>query len=219
MWSSSTNRRAGDRQELRTEPHAGPPKSNAPSSRLGSSASAALPRTRLMQHGARALARQAAGRSQRRTVALPLPLQLVHERDEAWIVPDVVEVRVPREVGVAGPAGLRRPLQPVDGPARLVKQGVYRRDVVGGVMKVDEALSFRYGRADVRFGPPGVAGFGEQDGPRAGHDTAAVLRVLPQVSLHERGRFRIPAEIEERPGDLVIPERLIGLGWHLPDQA
>src|SRR6266516_963422 len=54
------NRRARDGEELRTEPHLGPPKRNAPSSRLGSSASAALPRTRLLQHGARSLARQAA---------------------------------------------------------------------------------------------------------------------------------------------------------------
>ncbi len=53
-------------------------------------------------------------------------------------------------------------------------------------MKVNEALSFYYGGSDVRFGLPGVARFGEQDGTRARHDTAAVLRVLPQVSLHER---------------------------------
>src|SRR5256885_3858724 len=52
-------RREGDRHELRTEPHLGPPTSKTPSSRVGSSASAALPRTRLLEHCARALARQA----------------------------------------------------------------------------------------------------------------------------------------------------------------
>src|SRR2546430_2430069 len=52
-------RREGDRHELRTEPHLGPPTSKTPSSRVGSSASAALPRTRLLEHCARALTRQA----------------------------------------------------------------------------------------------------------------------------------------------------------------
>src|SRR2546430_5139005 len=47
---------------------------------------------------------------------------------------------------------------------RLAEQGVDGGDVVSGVMKMDEALSFHHGVPDVLLGPPGVPLLGEQDG-------------------------------------------------------
>src|SRR5467141_3969056 len=144
--------------------------------------------------------------SQRRLVPFPLPLQLFHKRDEIWITADVIEIRVAREVGIARPAALCCLVQPVDGALRLAKQRVDRCDVVGGMMKVDKTPSFYYGGPDVRFGPPSVTRLGEQDRPRTRHDAATVFRVVAQVSLHQLRRLRIPAEVQERPCNLVVPE-------------
>src|ERR1700693_932280 len=80
-------------------------------------------------------------RSQRRPVPLPLRLQILQKDDEVRVVPDVVEIGVSRKVRVARPTALRRLPQPVHGAGWLVQQGVYRRDVVGGVMKMDETLA------------------------------------------------------------------------------
>src|SRR2546422_327701 len=158
-------------------------------------------------------------RSQGRAVVLPLHLQLVHERDEARIAPDVVEIRVSREVGVAGPAGLRRLPEPVESAARLVQQGVHRRDVVRGVMKMDVSLSLHEGGPDILLRPRRISRLGEQHGARARDYATGVIRVHPQVALHERGRFVVPAEIEQGPGNLIVPEGLVGLGRDLADQA
>ena len=84
---------------------------------------------------------------------------------------------------------------------------------------MDEALSFHHGVPDVLLGPPGVPLLGEQDGPGARDHATAVLRMRPQVARHERRRFFVPAEVEESPGNLIVPEGLVGLGWHLADQA
>src|SRR5689334_6412839 len=84
-------------------------------------------------------------------------------------------------------------------------------------MEMDEALSFLYGTANVFLRPPSVSCFCKQDGARARHDAARIVGVIPQVALDGRRGLRVPAEIEERPGDLVIPQRLIGLRRRSPD--
>src|SRR5439155_7577648 len=51
--------------------------------------------------------------SQRGPVPLPLPLELPHERDETRIVSDVGEIRIAREIGIAGPPLFGCPAQPL----------------------------------------------------------------------------------------------------------
>src|SRR2546427_6905037 len=157
--------------------------------------------------------------SQRRAVALPPGLQVLQENDEVRVAPDAIEIWISREVGIAGPAAVGGLSQPVNRTGRLAEQGIYRGDVVSGVMKMDEALALHHGVPDVLLGPPGVALLGEQDGPGARDHATAVLRMRPQVARHERRRFFVPAEVEESPGNLIVPEGLVGLGWHLADQA
>src|SRR2546425_1801597 len=155
--------------------------------------------------------------SQRLLLSLPLRFQLFHELHKLWIAADAVEIRISREVGVTRPAALRRLTQPVYGSFRPAEQRMDRRDVVGGVVKVDEASPFLYRRADVCFGARRVASLHLQDGARARDHAAAIFRMIPQVVLHQIRRFLVPAEIEKSPRDLVIPERLVGFGWHLSE--
>src|SRR4029077_4618382 len=149
-------------------------------------------------------------------VTVPPRLQVPQKSDELRVVPDPVEIFVPREVGVAGPAAVRRLSQPVHGAGRLAEQGIHCGDVVRGVMKMDVAGSHLDGRADILLLPRRISHFGEQDGAAARYYATTVLRVLPQVALHQSGCFFVPAQIEQGPGNLIVPARLVRLGRDLP---
>ena len=67
--------------------------------------------------------------SQRRAKALPLRLQVPHERGEIRIAADVVQVWVSREQRIRGQSGLGRSTQPRHGIRRLRQRTRHGADV------------------------------------------------------------------------------------------
>src|SRR5207244_918791 len=99
----------------------------------------------------------------------------------------------------------------------LFRSSIDRRDVVSRVVEMDEAPSFFYRGADVCCGAPRLASLRLQDGARARHDATTIFRMSTQVPLHQIGGFLLPAEIQQSPRDLVVPERLIGFRRNLSE--
>ena len=69
-------------------------------------------------------AQNAASRSRPGSIGFPAGLELAHEHQVARVAPDPLQVRVAREIRVAGPAGIGRLAQPAQGRLCLAEQRI-----------------------------------------------------------------------------------------------
>ena len=90
-----------------------------------------------------------AARSQPRSVVLPLLFQLRYQGNEAWVLSEVIQIRIIFKHGITRKAVVCRRLEPVKCRFSLFHQRVSAGNIIGSVMKVTESLPFFYCFSDL----------------------------------------------------------------------
>src|SRR2546425_13304429 len=86
------------------------------------------------------------------------------------------------------------------------------------MVEVDESGPDRLSPANVLRGAAHVAPLRAQEGAGAGEQAPTILGVLAQVALDQRRGFTVLAEMQQRPGDVIVPERRVPVGRDLSKQ-
>src|SRR2546426_2387086 len=74
------------------------------------------------------------------------------------------------------------------------------------MMEVDVSGADRFRLANVVRGAAHVASLRAQEGAGAGEEAPTILGVLAQVALDQRRGFTVLAEMQQRPGDVIMPK-------------
>src|SRR5213080_2089822 len=86
-------------------------------------------------------------------------------------------------------------------------------------MEVDVSGTDGFGSADVCFRAARVTPLRAQEGAGAGEQAPPILGVLAQVTLDQRRGFTVLAEMQQRPGDVIVPEGRVPVGSGLSQDA
>src|SRR6266849_1293996 len=106
---------------------------------------------------------------------LPLLLQLRHESDESFILPQTIQVGIVLKKWVAREAIVGGELKPFNCLVRLVEQRISRSDVVSRMMEMRETFADINRALDRFFRLALLAGFGENHCFDTGHVAALVV--------------------------------------------
>src|SRR5438132_8294905 len=87
------------------------------------------------------------------------------------------------------------------------------------MMEVDVSGADRFSPANVRRRPAHVATLRAQEGTGAGEQAPTILGVLAQVPLDQRRGFTVPAEMQQRPGEVIVPKGRVLVRWDLSKDA
>src|SRR2546422_4095224 len=74
------------------------------------------------------------------------------------------------------------------------------------MMEVDVSGADRFRLANVVRGAAHVASLRAQEGAGAGEEAPTILGVLAQVAVDQRRGFTVLAEMQQRPGDVIMPK-------------
>src|SRR5438093_10768293 len=87
------------------------------------------------------------------------------------------------------------------------------------MMEVDVSRTDRFSLANVGRRPAHVAPLRAQEGAGAGEQAPTILGVLAQVALDQRRGFAVLAEMQQRPGDVIVPKGRVLVWWDLSKDA
>src|SRR6266581_8683358 len=87
------------------------------------------------------------------------------------------------------------------------------------MMEVDVSGTDRFSPANVLGCAAHVAPLRAQEGASAGEQAATILGMLAQVALDQRRGFTVFAEMQQRPGDVKVPEGRVLVRWDLSKDA
>src|SRR6266699_3765543 len=87
------------------------------------------------------------------------------------------------------------------------------------MMEVDVSGTDRFSPANVLGCAAHVASLRAQEGAGAGEEAPTILGVLAQVALDQRRGFTVLAEMQQRPGDVIVPKGRVLVRWDLSKDA
>src|SRR5256885_7023283 len=86
------------------------------------------------------------------------------------------------------------------------------------MMEVDVSGADRFSPANVLRCAARVSPLRAQEGAGAGEQAPTIFGVLAQVALDQRRGFTVLAEMQERPGDVIVPEGRVLVGSDLSQE-
>src|SRR2546422_3833483 len=87
------------------------------------------------------------------------------------------------------------------------------------MMEVDVSRTDRFSPANVLRCAAHVAPLGAQERAGAGEQAPTILGVLAQVALDQGRGFAVLAKMQQRPGDVIVPEGRALVGSGLSEHA
>src|SRR2546422_6008266 len=87
------------------------------------------------------------------------------------------------------------------------------------MMEVDVSRTDRFSPANVLRCAAHVAPLRAQERAGAGEQAPTILGVVAQVALDQRRGFTVLAEMQQRPGDVIVPKGRVLVRWDLSKDA
>src|SRR5205823_7235547 len=87
------------------------------------------------------------------------------------------------------------------------------------MMEVDVSGTDRFSPANVLRSVGHVPPLRAQEGAGAGEQAATILGVLAQVALDQHRRLAVLAEMQQHPGDVIVPKGRVLVRWDLSKDA